>query len=82
MIESNEICASSEPTDEELFHEWCDELSETTGDIMCAMVDVCAEKLRKHGMKPTDVSYVRETLFSDATHHELWETIWNALMRA
>ena len=75
------MLVESQSNEEELFHDWCDELSQTAVDIMDAMVDACAEKLREHGMEPTDVSYVCETLFSDATSHELSETIWNALMR-
>jgi hypothetical protein len=79
MDENQEI--TTESTEEEMFHQWCDEQSDIAGDIMDAMVKTCADKLTEQGMIQSDVSYVEETLFSDAASHEVYEAIWNALMR-
>jgi hypothetical protein len=71
----------TEPTEDEMYDQWLNELGEIAGDIMDAMLNTCAEKLTKQGMTPSDVSYVEETLFSNAVSDQIWETIWEALMR-
>ena len=81
MTEINDINAPTEPPEEEMYDQWLEEQGDIANEIVDAMTKTCTDKLKAHGMHPSDIDYVSEVLFSGISGHEVQETIWNALLR-